>query len=225
MTESYPTLPQVIGANVQRLRGHHTLADVASQGRSLGARWSSGSIHAIEKGTFKPTLDTLAILCQALGSLGLREGNKRPTPTLADLLTSPSPIELSGLLWTDTASLIQWLQGGNLDTWVSPPALEELQNRANQEVERVKSLNFPEGWVIDTGKFSAPTPGELRLSDRAGVDPLELQVWAHHLWNQPIEERRDQVAGAGATAQKKGRVSRLLLDELTTAMNRDNGDD
>ncbi|MDO5684217.1 MAG: helix-turn-helix transcriptional regulator [Propionibacteriaceae bacterium] len=218
MTATAKPLAQVIGENVRRLRGTFTMEQLATEGRAYGLNWSVGSIGAIEKGTFKPTIETLAILCHALGSLGLREGKGNPTPKLTDLLESSSPIELSGILWTETSALTRWLAGEELDSWVSPPAFEEMQARANREVDRVKALDLPPGWVIDTGHFGHPTPGEIRLAARAGIDPLELQAWANRLWNKPIEEHRDVVAGASATAQKRGRVSRVLLDELTKAM-------
>lgn len=226
MDQSATPLPQVIGANVRRLRGEFTMEQLANEGRAYGVSWSAGSIGAIERGAFKPTIETLAALTLALSTLGLKEGQAHGKVALSELIQSNGTIELNPSIWTETDDLEHWLRDSHLDVRVSPAALRSMTSRANARLDEVKSMRFPEGYVIDTTAFNEPSDTEMRLSKKAGIDPLELQVWARELWGRPIEDQRDVLAGDGATPQKKGRVSRELMHEVTEAIKRDhNGDD
>lgn len=215
-------LPQVIGRNVRKFRGDHTLEDVALSGHGFGAGWSSGSISAIEQGRFKATVETLALLSLSLTYL---RGQEYPEIRIGDLLETDLPIELNATMQTDPDSLIQWLGGGRLDAWLSPGAMHVLQKKASAETERIKGLHFPPEWVIDTGRGGPITTGEKRLAKRASIDPYELRAWSLHLWGKALEDHRDEIAGPDSTPQKKGRVSRDLLQEVEAAMKENHGDD
>lgn len=225
VSETATPLAQVVGANVRRLRGHYTMEQLATEGRLFGANWSAGSVGAIEKGTFKPTVDTLVVLAFSLAALALRDDPEAREIAVSDLLQSDIAIEINPTIWASPTSLVHWLSGGTLDFWLSPPAFEDAQKRAGEEIDQIKTMTFPKGWIIDTGPYDAPTPGEKRLAKRAGIYPLELQVWSRHVWGTSIEEKRDEVAGPDSPPQKKGRVSRDLLGEIQAAMREKRGDD
>ena len=62
--------------------------------------------------------------------------------------------------------------------------------------------------------YELPTPGEQRIAEKAGITCQELRKKSIAAWGMPIEEKRDQMAGDEATAQKRGRITRKLINEL-----------
>lgn len=223
MSKEEAGFPQVVGINVKKIRGQNTLEDVALAGQNYGASWSSGSISAIEQGRFKATLDTLALLSLALTDLRQDNGEE---VTISELLETEQPIQISETNESTYQEVLTWLAGKPLRTNLNARTYETISARARAEVERVKGLHFPPNWVIDTGRGGPLTTGEKRLAKRAGIDPHELRAWSLHLWGKTLEDRRDEIAGPSSSPQKKGRVSRELLDEIEAAMKgRSRGDD
>lgn len=223
MTQSHLTLSQVIGRNVQRLRGDHTLEEVATQGRRFGARWSGGSVRAIEQGEFKETLETIALLALALDGLDPeRKTIGDGKITVWDLLQTDQSIILGTKVRTTVERLLDFLGGapsGSL--YDGRQVLAGLEEGLRELTEKVESLNLPNQTlqlledIEDAGPESAT---EHRLAKKIGVDVLELRAWSVYLWGKSFESHRDQEAGPGATPQKKGRLSRDLLSEIQQAM-------
>lgn len=194
--------------------------ELAFAGRFWGMNWSSGSINAIEKGAFKPTLETLAALALALGELH----NSDAVP-VSELLKSSTDIYLTEIMLLTPKGLTSWLEGGQIDTFYNAAAFFEVESTLNEEVERMKSLRWPPGVPV-TSPTSSPSPGEIRLAKKIDLDPVELQVWSTFVFGKPFEAHRDELAGEGATPQKKGRIARKLLEQITDAMNEpDHGSD
>lgn len=230
MAEEKQSLSQVIGKNVQRLRGSHTLEDVATQGRNFGVRWSGGSIRAIERGEFKATLETIILLALSLDRLNPEMKTLRGAITLRELLATDQPIALTAKYPTTTERLLTFLGGGTSGTAVDFQAV--LKNMAESvlgEVEEMENLNLPDQTtdlylrVEEAGPESA---AEHRLAKKINIHIHELRSWSVHLWGKSFEDHRDDLAGPDSTPQKKGRVSRDLLEEVMTAMKeKDNGND
>lgn len=226
MTESLPTIPQVIGENVKRLRGDFTLEDLASYGRSIGATWSSGSVRAIERGDFKATIETIALLALALDRL-TDDGTKtmRGAITSRDLLQTEGKIELGNKYATNTERLLEFLGGGTSGTVMD---MDHFGTKVKSAMDQMKSLNLPSGMLVsnmEEMERHPVTPTEERLAKRIGIDVLELRNWAWHLWGTTFERQRDNLAGEGASPQKKGSVSPQLLDEIQAAMKENSGND
>lgn len=218
-------LAQVIAENVRRIRADKTMDQLATEGRSLGMNWSSGSIGAIEQGRFRPSLDVLAALADALGALHDPDSDTPAIP-ISELVQTDGTIQIGSRTVTTPDSLVEWLAGGPLSLYPSETEIDETRDKLVSYLERLKPLSSIKGFkVSDLRKLGATTPGEKRLAKKINVDPLELKAWSQRLWDMSIEEKRDEVAGEGSTPQKKGRVSRDLLEEITNAMNRDNGND
>lgn len=224
------TLPQVIGKNVQRLRGAHTLEEVATQGRSLGVRWSGGSVRAIEQGEFKATLETVALLALALDRLEPEGKTARGTITLRDLLDTDQPIALSTKYVTSTEQLLTFLGGGTSGTVLDlKRMLAKMSEGAHEWVEEMESLNLPDdsaGLLLRVEQAGPETATEQRLAKKIDVHVHELRSWSVHLWGKSFEDHRDEIAGPDSTPQKKGRVSRDLLEHIQAAMKtKQHGDD
>lgn len=222
MVESIPTLAQVVGRNVHRLRGTYTLDDVAAHGRTLGASWSSGSVSAIERGSFKVTVETLALLALALDRV---RGAKTlgGEITLHDLLDTNGGIDLGFKnLTSSTPDLLAFLSGKPSGYVLD---MKRAVKRANEllhdQVSELEGMNLPSDLLAFHERIEAASPEtrtEVRLAEKIDVHPYELRAWAIELWGKTFEQKRDEIAGAGATAQKKGRVSRELLTEVEKAM-------
>lgn len=229
MTVNNPTLPQVIGMNVKKLRDTHTLEDVAAQGRSLGVRWSGGSIRAIEQGEFKATIETLVILAIALDGLETDGKTIRGTITLRDLIDSDQPIALTTKYETSTDRLLEFLGGGTSGTALDlNRMISRMAEGAREWAEEMKSLNLPDtpyDFLLQVEQAGPESAAEHRLAKKINVHVQELRFWSVHLWGKSFEDYRDEIAGPDATPQKKGRVSRGLLEEIQQAMKGNHGDD
>lgn len=250
MAKRSVTLPQVIGDNVKRIRGNHTLEELANAGRSYGATWSSGSLSAIERGDFKETIETITLLTLALGQLKQNELNHgdlntddfsedflRSTIgggiTIRDLLATDQVITLGGHPALTPDSLIDFLGGGSIYDLRGSPAfssweMQQLMQAYEEQKVLFKSLKFPKyhlEFLVKIETFGAITETERRLATKSQIDPWELRAWSVHLWGNSIEHQRNEVAGRDATPQKKGRVTRELLNEIENSMRAKNGND
>lgn len=209
MANTEVSLSQVIGHNAKRLRENHTLEEVAFQAQRIGAKWSSGSVSTIELGRSKCTIGTVAILAIAIAAA---KGEKNAVP-ISELLSTDhlggkASQAIDGIDLT-VPEIGHWLNGGELQVLANLRNIEKMGEARNKLMEQL----FP------------PTPTEVRLAQKLSIEPLLLREISNTLWGQGIEERRDEIAGADATPQKKGRVSRELLDEVSAHLEANHGDD
>lgn len=56
------------------------------------------------------------------------------------------------------------------------------------------------------------------LAKRIGVSPTEMNRACRALWGRSFLEERDHRAGPDASSQKRGYITRLIEDELRTAL-------
>ncbi|WP_225213361.1 helix-turn-helix domain-containing protein [Corynebacterium gallinarum] len=229
MTESLMTLSQVIGQNVRNIRAEHTLEELASHGRALGTTWSAASISAIERGEFRATIEAVSMLALSLDQLR-GEGTLKGEVTSRDLFQTDKPIALGKKLVTSTDHLLQFLGGDTSGTVLDTShMMKNIQEGMREWVEGYERLNLPNDSMdlyFRVEESGPQTPAEHRLAKKVGIDVQELRTWAVHLWGKSFEDHRDDIAGPDATPQKKGRVSRELLNEIEIAMkDRSSGDD
>lgn len=221
MAESLITLAQVIGKNVKKLRAENTLEELAAHGRRIGANWSAASVRAIERGEFRATIETVAILALALDRLR-ESGTIRGQITSRQLFESDEPIALGRHHATGTDQLLRFLGGDTSGTVLNEKYLVyRMQQGVGEFVEKSEKLNLPDQSIdlYERVEESGPeTPAESRLAKKIDIDIHELRSWSVHLWGKSFENHRDDIAGPDSTPQKKGRVSRELLEEIATAM-------
>lgn len=182
---------------------------VAAAGRPHGIFRSAGTIASIEKGSSRVTLEMLIGLSLALGALR-EKGN---FVEFEELIRHDGRIQVGDGMTMKPDKIIEWLSGGNLSwrptfapakgpvkSWTAPPSIEKFS-----ESERAE-------WRAEL--YAGITPTEERLAKKADRSPAEIRAWAIDLWDHGIEEERDKRAGVDATAQKKGRITRTLLNEV-----------
>ncbi|MHB1328059.1 MAG: hypothetical protein ACYC2K_07640 [Gemmatimonadales bacterium] len=82
-----------------------------------------------------------------------------------------------------------------------------------------EALNEPP----EPGEFRRPRRPRLSLAEsraakKLGVRPLEIQQRAIALWGRSLEAEALDRAGADSTPQARGRVTRVLVDEIRESM-------
>lgn len=221
---SIPTLAEVVGKNLRRLRSDYPMFDLITAARPYGVQWGAGSIGSFERGNARMTIETLSLL-----QLGLSRLLDRPVH-LHELLgydpnynpnehwdewdeETQTGINHNTEDYWGADKLVQWTEGSclyvsDVVAWFEnqdPEALAEGFERAQQLLNLIDSLP------------TLVTPGEERIAGKLDITAEQLQVWSQELWGEAIEARRDRLAGEGASPQKKGRVTGKLLDELRKA--------
>lgn len=224
-------LAAVVGRNARAHRKRHgaTLEDVAKRASALGLRWNTGRVGDLESGRIPATLPTLVVLAQALGDA------TDERVSVADLVWYDGWVELNPALTIRGETLKQSLEGQPLalvardihgqvekafgifeeirrlhdDAWENVP--EELQHEDPIEVDRIAA---------------AAGVAERRLCKDFSLRPHVLAALSHHLWGKSFSEERDGRAGEDANAQRRGRISREMKQEIEAylASRRTDGD-
>ena len=237
------TFAAAVGEFLRAYRQEHgiKLESIAQLGREFGATWSLSSVQSIESGRAAPTLPTLLTLALVLGRL-----SGEPL-RLSDLIGPAEALDRPFIGTPDQPVLRPWvervLSGGKVE--LSDTDYKHFQeNRAldgDEDVEQsaVQRSNGPltgeERHAHVDALWDAmnvpPAPSEHRNSRSAraslaesraakklGVGPLEVQRLAIGLWGRLLEAEAISRAGDDSTPQARGRVTRVLVDELRNSM-------
>jgi hypothetical protein len=209
-------LAAIVGHNARTLRGSATLDDVAKAARGVGLNWTTGRVSDLEYGRVSPTLPTLVAVALALAEV------RGESITLADLVRSDENISLTKDLTVTGDELQRFLSGDKVsvdDRYLAEiidgakGALTEARKRLPPNLQRRRvSMGIVRQVHRDYGE-----PESLLARD-LGLDS-ETLIWAMAaLWRMSYSAKRDQRAGTGANAQKKGRVARELKAEMRAAL-------
>lgn len=216
-------MAEVVGRNVQTLRRRRpgaTLEDLASAARRYGLRWSTGSVGSFESGrTVGVNLENLLIVAAALGDV-----IGRPV-TLAELFAGKGSVALSEDVTLPLAKLRAALSGTVMlpaaktsgDVTVSPAgAALTLTGGSASGVVTPKGAGISPSQHLRV--FNDFRETDERICKSLGVDPEVGAAVMAKRWKETFVARRDRLAGSGANAQKRGRVSRQLKAELREAL-------
>ncbi|WP_156181019.1 helix-turn-helix domain-containing protein [Mycobacterium nebraskense] len=219
------TLAAAIGSGSRTLRkaGGVTLSRVADAARLYGLPWSSGKVGDFESGRVSPSLPTYLAVAAALS-----DAVGRPV-SLADLLTGVTgQIAISSRITMEADHLRAVLSGAAVDLGV-----DDLVGEFDRMVSRVRdALAERESWpaAVRKGKHGVHVAvardfgdGDLRFARSLQIDPELAAAAMAATWGRTFVQQRDLLAGADASPQKKGRVSRQLKSELLAVIR--NGDD
>lgn len=89
---------------------------------------------------------------------------------------------------------------------------------AGAHAQMVDEYQMPPEPDWDEGDDLPPSQAEQRAAKKLEMDPGELQRIAEDLWGHTLEEESTHRAGSDSTPQARGRVTRLLVDEIRTAV-------
>lgn len=98
----------------------------------------------------------------------------------------------------------------------APMTDEEMSEVLDELVEQ--SQQPPEPDHRTEAPSLPPSLAEARAAKKLEIAPEELQRLAHSLWAQGLEAEAAERAGEGSTPQARGRVTRVLVDELREAI-------
>ena len=204
------TVAAVLGTNVRRLRGEHTLADLARYAQGWGLNWTTGTVANVESGRSSPTVTTIYLLTLALGDL-----LDRPDLAPTELLQGEGPVAVPGgevdlaLLRSvlsdkrvrrpkpDKSAQVEFIER----VWATWP--ERLQKLGGSGIHETKGLM---------------TEADVRIGKSLGLDPDRTAAEMYFLWKRPLTVERNARAGAGANAQARGQISRTLKADLRRAV-------
>lgn len=236
------TIPAAVGAFVSKARREHglTLDQIAHAARSYGARWSASSVSNIERGQASLTLPTLLFLALALGDLLGRPFTLSSLLGDADALALVSGDGyVANRSWVDAAlggaavTLSPHGHADALDAETDHEVDEELEDEVLQVMREMRNRKMPHANGIDQVaqllEESQMPPGpakrisvngaagslaEERAAKKLGISIAKLRQAALKLWTRPLDEESSRRAGPGSTPQARGRVTRLLVDEI-----------
>ncbi|MEO7124170.1 MAG: hypothetical protein ABI400_13845 [Lacisediminihabitans sp.] len=233
------TYAEAVGAFLRAYRLEHgiTLDSIAQVGREFGSTWSLSSVQSIEGGRAAPTLPTLLTLALVLGRL-----SGEPL-RLADLLGSAKALDRPYVDGPDQPVLRSWVEralSGSKVELTDADYEHKLDRPApveEEELERAVARRGTAPLTEEERHFQVdalweamnepPEPGEYRRSRRPrvslaesraakklGIQPLVIQQRAIQLWGRSLEAEALDRAGTDSTAQARGRVTRVLVDEI-----------
>ncbi|WP_104132306.1 helix-turn-helix domain-containing protein [Cryobacterium sp. M91] len=233
------TISAAVGAFVSQMRRERglTLDQIARAARSYGASWSASSVSNIERGQASLTLPTLLLLALALGDLLGRSLTLSALLGDAEVLTLVSgglnPVKRS---WVDgvlrgaevTTSFDNRVDSESdyeMDDELEDEVLRkmrEMRGREATDAERYDQVSQlldqsqmpPEPATRNPTKGNAGSLAEERAAKKLGISIVRLRQLALDLWTRSLEEESFRRAGSDSAPQARGRVTRVLVDEI-----------
>ncbi|MFJ4044207.1 helix-turn-helix domain-containing protein [Microbacterium sp. NPDC089987] len=220
-----------------------TMDTVAQAGREFGARWSLSSVQAIEGGKAAPTLPTLLTLALVLGRLSgesIRLADLLGTAEFLDrpyILSSDQPVKRSWVERVLSGAPVEILAEDHAHAPMTSPTEDDWDEELELEALRLRSASTDAARSYDrvdamwdaaiqpselAPSLRGPRPpvslAESRAAKKLGIQPLLLQRHASKLWGHSLEAEAKQRAGVASTPQARGRVTRILVDEIRASL-------
>lgn len=206
-----------IGGAVRLLREQHglTLDDVAREVRNgYGLSWSRSRVGDIENGRGAATVEVLVTLCAALSDLT----GERITPDR--LVEAGRPVEIGPGYLLEPEVLPSFLRGEGPDLHPLDGGQRVPEPDAEAAAELLAALGpNPHRVSGDDAKraYGAATLADDRAAQKLGISKASLVGRSLRLWGRLLSAESAARAGEGATPQKRGRVTRDLLDAVKGA--------
>lgn len=208
-------MSEAAGASARAIRtaADATLAEVARAAKAVGLPWSSGRVGDFESGRIAPSLPTLIAVAGAL-TMVVQE----KTIGLPDLFEVDGRVQINPELTLEADRLRGLLRGDGFEVVIHDLAdedhvLQRLNDSAQEMLDQIEAL--PDHLPRPSFRVLRDlTEGDERLARALAVDKVTAAAAMTRLWNKTFVQRRDELAGPGANAQKKGIVTRQLKSEL-----------
>ncbi|WP_155849986.1 helix-turn-helix domain-containing protein [Arthrobacter sp. H41] len=206
-------LAAVVGENARRLRieGGATMESVVKYARHAGVKWTTARIVDLERGKLSPTLPMLLVLAHALKLATQND------VTLAALLQHDGMIRLNERTVLPGAVIERYVNGEPV--FFSIRDQPEMVDRITRMLEGVEE-NLPSNLYLDEdyeGFLTSYGLGDERAAKSLGISKKDMMERAKDRWGHNLSTERDRRAGPDASAQKRGQITRTLLDELKKA--------
>ncbi|MDS1115306.1 helix-turn-helix transcriptional regulator [Gordonia westfalica] len=210
MADTRP-IAAIVGDNVHRLRSQAGLTGdaLARELREFARTWSTARVTDLEKGRVSPTAPTLFMLSQALSGL-----TGRPVP-VAELLNDSGFAEVGDIAIRATRFAAAF-EGQTAELVLDDVADWDLADFGHIEYKGPATVRGGDLRRV----FRASGETEKKVARELKLTMLDLAGYSAQLWGCTFSDRRDQLAGADANPQKRGRVSRQLKAELKGEIDR-----
>jgi hypothetical protein len=174
-----------------------------------------------------------AALQRALDDTSKRRGEEPTwTVTLTDLVQSDDIVTVNDALTVPATDLAAWATGSAIRPRVTKPSSGPSLQDITEHVASVSSpelLTFlspgnatkpPKLSVINSVAeiLAAAGIAEYRAAKQLDIAPELLAATSYLLWDSTFSDERDRRAGPDANAQKRGRITRALRDEISAAI-------
>lgn len=215
---------EVFGAFLREYRKNHglTMEQIANATHEYGSGWDTSAIGSFERGKRSATLSNILIILQSLSDLTGEELGLSSI-TFSDAMDVDEEVQLNDELSIDKEQLRNALEGGAVDIKPNPElkALKEdaYRRTAAAVFNMADTLDRPlVDWRLATSDRE-PTISEKRAAVRLGIPPKYVTAWCYGLFDgRSLDEETTLRAGEGANAQKRGRATRLVVDDIRKAM-------
>lgn len=217
-SEPAQSLVAVIATNAKRLRRDAglTLDQVSIAARQRGLNWSQSRIADLEAGRVAAAvnIDSLVPFCLALRDAGCQKAS------IGQLLYSTPSIQLNDSVVLYDKELVALLGGASIeDVLVRKRAEQERQPFTTMRPEEWNiAAAFPVEFVAAQKVHRSSGATEDRMRRSLGISSSLLETITASLWGCTFSQERDRRAGEGASAQKRGQVTRQMRAEIEKAV-------
>lgn len=199
-----------------------TLDQIATESRRYGSNWNSGSIKKIESGEYAPSLPNLIILLQSVNRL--IDGDY----AISDVFHGDGYVDIAEEFSVSRPRVRSILQGESVDIQITdrpPEQQEKIKNDFGLKLfESMAALGevLPDEYDISRIASFQPTLSEERAAKKLGVHAMAVQAWCDRLYTPDngkpfrLDDITAMEAGRDATPQKRGRVTREIIDEISS---------
>lgn len=216
MSRKHTSISSAIGAALNKFRKENDLSleQVANASQKVGATWGAASIRSIELGEASLTLDRLL---QLAFTMRLLNGG---TPVTLEGLLGKEDDQLFRLSGTEHSPSVtrEWLSrilsGAPVDLDTEGVHAPAHYRAAQFKSRHPEYFNIPENVAPEDLVFVTPTGAEKRAAKNLPISPNLVSIWAQALWGQTLDEEARERAGEDATPQARGRVTRVLTEEI-----------
>lgn len=205
---------EIIGHNVRAIRNEHnvTADELGRELRHYGMKWNANRVSELERGQKAVGIPELVMLSLALSSLT----GRNITP--GGLLNSGDPVELvEGVTLQDNA-LRRVIEGDDeLKSGDVVGGIEAINAVISNSLEGLRNIpaNVPFGQVRQAVKDRSLA--DRRAARKLGWSEEEFLRRCLAQWGHMLSVETERRAGSDANAQRRGRITRELIDELKAA--------
>lgn len=219
---------EVIGAFLREYRKNHglTMEQIANATHEYGSGWDTSAIGSFERGKRAATLSNILIILQSLSDLTGEELGLSSI-TFSDAMDVDEEVQLNDELAIDKEQLRGALEGEPVNVKPAPKygtrAFEDLKkdvysSAVAESAHMDASIRPSLQWLVFTHDRE-PTISERRAAAKLEIPPEYVTAWCYGLFDgRSLDEETTRRAGEGANAQKRGRATRLIVDDIRKAI-------
>lgn len=219
---------EAFGAFLREYRKSHslTMEQIANATHAYGSGWDTSAIGSFERGKRATTLSNILIMLQSLSDI---TGEQLYLESImnSDAMSDDGDVQLSNSLIVSRDRLIAALSGNPVDIKPLPEVgTKEWRNYVcstltameDSSAVQEKAKEPTVDWLVTT-RGRTPTISECRAAKKLDMLPEYVVAWCYGLFQgRSLDEEAIARAGDDANAQKRGRATRRILEDIRNAI-------